>query len=217
MLAEPQPAQRGPCTDAHTENDARLARNIKYFPYWQKTERCISELDISMTVTKSRYSCIFSLSSVAELIMCFKGFGLGLFVVLAAVLILGTFAATYQEFLEHHYDNPRSNVRGNYCNGMMRRRGITRPRCRPFNTFIHDTKKKIAAVCGNEGTFIPPVQPNNRGLWRSHQHFRVTTCKLRGSRVNPPCEYRINTSSRNIVLGCEGGQPVHYEEDEIIV
>ncbi|XP_032092213.1 ribonuclease-like [Thamnophis elegans] len=144
--------------------------------------------------------------------MWFKGFGLGLFVVLAAVLILGTFAATYQEFLEHHYDYPRSNVRGNYCNGMMRRRGMTSPKCKPLNTFIHDTRNRIIAVCGNEGTLIPRVHPTDPDLWRSHREFRVTTCKLRGSSLDPPCEYRGNTSPRYIVVGCGAELPTHYQE-----
>ncbi|XP_026576409.1 ribonuclease-like isoform X1 [Pseudonaja textilis] len=141
--------------------------------------------------------------------MMFKGVGLGLFIVLAAVLMLGTFAADYETFLRQHYDNPKSNVGDNYCNKMMQRRGMTQPKCKEVNTFIHDTKNKIIAVCGDGGEAI-----NNR-LRRSKKQFRVTTCKMKGSSTKPPCDYRENESPRYIVIACENGLPVHYEEGQI--
>ncbi|KAL7977585.1 hypothetical protein Chor_009534 [Crotalus horridus] len=49
-----------------------------------------------------------------ELIMLFKGFGFGLFIVVAAVTILSTFGQTYEDFLTKHYDNPKSNVGDHY-------------------------------------------------------------------------------------------------------
>ncbi|XP_032093784.1 ribonuclease-like [Thamnophis elegans] len=141
--------------------------------------------------------------------MWFKGFGLGLFIVLAAVLMLGTFAADYPTFLEHHFDDPKSNVGDHYCNKMMQRRGMTKPKCKEVNTFIHDTKNNIIAVCGDGGEAI-----DNR-LQRSKKQFRVTTCKMKGSSMKPPCDYRENTSPRYIVIACENGLPVHYEEGHI--
>ncbi|XP_026576414.1 ribonuclease-like [Pseudonaja textilis] len=141
--------------------------------------------------------------------MLFKGFGLGFFVVLAVVLILGIFATNYPTFLRQHYNNPKSNVRKSYCNAMMQSREMTNPNCKPLNSFIHDTKNRITAVCGSEGT------PFGNRLQRSLRPFRVTTCKMRGSSILPPCEYRENTSPRYIVIACENGLPVHYEEGQI--
>ncbi|XP_058038541.1 ribonuclease-like [Ahaetulla prasina] len=138
--------------------------------------------------------------------MLFKGFGLGLFIVLAAVLMLGTFAADYETFVKHHCDNPKSNVGDHYCNKMMQRCGMTSPKCKEVNIFIHAPKKKIIDVCGDGREAI-----NNR-LRRSKN--RVTTCTMKGSSTKPPCDYRGNTSPRYIVIACENGLPVHYEEGQ---
>uniref|UniRef100_A0A8C5RPD2 Ribonuclease A-domain domain-containing protein n=1 Tax=Laticauda laticaudata TaxID=8630 RepID=A0A8C5RPD2_LATLA len=141
--------------------------------------------------------------------MLFKGFGFGFFVVLAVVLNLDIFAINYPTFLRQHYDNPKSNVRKSYCNAMMQSRDMTKPNCKPLNSFIHDTKNRIIAVCGSEGT------PFENRLQHSLRPFRVTTCKMRGSSILPPCEYRENTSPRYIVIACENRLPVHYEEGQI--
>ncbi|XP_007442032.3 angiogenin-like [Python bivittatus] len=160
-----------------------------------------------MTVVQWRYSSSHFL--VAELMMLFKRFGLGLFIVLAAVMMLGTFAADYETFLRQHYDNPKSNVGNRYCNTMMVRRGMTRPKCKEVNTFIHDTKNEINAVCGNKG------EPFGNGLRRSLKQFQVTTCTMKGTSTRPPCDYRGNSSPRYIVIACENGLPVHFDEGQI--
>ncbi|XP_070623390.1 ribonuclease-like [Erythrolamprus reginae] len=141
--------------------------------------------------------------------MLFKGFGLGIFIILAAVLMLGTFAADYETFLRQHYDNPPSNVGDKYCNKMMQKRGMTKPKCKEVNSFIHDTKKNIIDVCGDGGEAI------DSRLRRSKEQMRVTTCKMKGSSTKPPCDYRENNSPRYIVIACENGLPVHYEEGQI--
>ncbi|XP_015687069.2 ribonuclease-like [Protobothrops mucrosquamatus] len=141
--------------------------------------------------------------------MLFKGFGLGLFIVVAAVTILGTFGQTYEDFLTKHYDNPKSNVGDQYCNKMMQKRGMTKPKCKEVNSFIHTTKNNIIDVCGTGGVAI------DDRLRRSNKQFQVTTCKMKGSSTKPPCDYRENTSLRYIVIACENGLPVHYEEGQI--
>uniref|UniRef100_A0A7N5KHK3 Angiogenin-like n=1 Tax=Ailuropoda melanoleuca TaxID=9646 RepID=A0A7N5KHK3_AILME len=141
-----------------------------------------------------------------ELIMLFKGFGLGLFVVLAAVLMLGTFASDYETFLKQHHDDPKSNVGNNYCNQMMQRRDMTRPRCKEVNTFIHETRNRIIDVCTDGGGVDIGNGFRNR--------FRVTTCKMIGKSTRPPCEYTENVSPRNIVISCKS-LPMHYDEGQI--
>ncbi|XP_054849590.1 angiogenin-like [Eublepharis macularius] len=115
----------------------------------------------------------------------------------------------YENFLNQHRDDPKSSFHGRYCDTLMRSRGLTRPQCKEINTFIHGSKRQIRAVCDRGG--VPDGQ-----LQRSLQHFRVTTCTLRGGSTRPPCEYKENTSPRYIVIGCEGGWPVHYDESQIV-
>ncbi|XP_042327387.1 angiogenin-2-like isoform X1 [Sceloporus undulatus] len=141
--------------------------------------------------------------------MQFKGSGPILFVLLAMVFIVGTYAADYPSFLSHHYDNPRSNVGKRYCNTMMQRRGMTKPQCKAVNSFIHGSKKQIIAVCSKGG------KPYGNGLRRSNKQFSVTTCKLSGGSPRPPCNYRENRSNRFIVVACRGGKPVHFDEGQI--
>ncbi|XP_070611082.1 angiogenin-2-like [Erythrolamprus reginae] len=146
--------------------------------------------------------------------MLFKGFGLGLFV----VLMLGTVAADYANFLRQHYDNSQKTGGKGYCNKKMKEREMTRPECKELNTFIHDATNNIKAVCvGNGGQDYPIQLPDGRVkiLRRSTAQFQVTTCKMRGKSPKPPCEYRENPSRRYIVIACEDGNPVHYEEGHI--
>nr|XP_056719017.1 angiogenin-like [Euleptes europaea] len=115
----------------------------------------------------------------------------------------------YKKFLTQHRDDPKSNIKGPYCEGMMSKRGLTKPQCKQVNTFIHGSTKAIRAVCGKGGV------PDGK-LRRSKQHFKVTTCTLKGGSPRPPCKYKENTSPRYIVIACEGDWPVHYEEGRIV-
>ncbi|XP_053120945.1 angiogenin-like [Hemicordylus capensis] len=117
----------------------------------------------------------------------------------------------YEKFLTQHYNNPKSSFSGKYCDAIMSQRGLTRPQCKEVNTFIHDTTNNIKAVCKEGG------EPYGQ-LRRSKEHMKVTTCKLKGSSTHPrpPCDYRENSSPRYIVIGCEDGWPVHYDESQIV-
>lgn len=115
----------------------------------------------------------------------------------------------YEKFLNQHRDDPRSNFRGRYCNTLMATRGLTKPECKAVNTFIHGSKRQIKAVCAGGGTPVGDLR-------RSRQHFRVTTCTLRGGSTRPPCEYNENASPRYIIIACEDGWPVHYDESQIV-
>ncbi|XP_063158622.1 ribonuclease-like [Candoia aspera] len=136
----------------------------------------------------------------------FKESGHALLLLLTTVLILGSFAANYEDFLMKHYDNPKSSVGNRYCNAMMQRRGMTRPKCKQVNSFIHDTKADIIAVCAEKGV------PYGNELRCSMRLFRVTTCSLKGSGMRPPCDYRETSSPKKIVIMCVYGKPVRYEE-----
>ncbi|XP_026576436.1 ribonuclease-like [Pseudonaja textilis] len=125
---------------------------------------------------------------------------------MAVTLILDIYTVDYKRFLREHYDSPKSKDGDSYCNEIMQKRGLSGPKCKMMNTFIHDTKKKIIDVCGNQGV------PFRGRLRRSKAQFQVTTCKTTGFLDKPPCYYREDASSRYIVIVCKNGLPVHYEE-----
>ncbi|KAK7126508.1 hypothetical protein R3I94_017859 [Phoxinus phoxinus] len=112
----------------------------------------------------------------------------------------------YQKFLIQHRDPDMSEQK---CDSEMRKRDITGTGngCKPVNTFIQANTNQIKAVCGGAGT------PQGGNLFKSNQPFPVITCRLQSGERPPRCEYRKGKkSTRYVVLGCEKGWPVHYEE-----
>ncbi|XP_004694745.1 PREDICTED: angiogenin [Condylura cristata] len=115
----------------------------------------------------------------------------------------------YRHFLDQHYD-PRPQGRNDrYCNNRMRRQGLTSP-CKDTNTFIHGTGRSIRDICGDESG-----SPYEGNLRISNSAFQITTCRLIGGSSRPPCRYRAHSGYRNIVIGCEDGLPVHFDESFI--
>ncbi|KAG1925436.1 ribonuclease like [Pimephales promelas] len=113
----------------------------------------------------------------------------------------------YLKFLKQHFGPDMSEQK---CDRKMNN-GITGPNgvCKDVNTFIQANSNEIKAVCGTGG------RPQGGDLFKSGQQFPVITCKLkRGSRP-PRCAYRGKRSTRYVVLGCEKGWPVHYDEGTI--
>ncbi|XP_067325619.1 angiogenin-like [Anolis sagrei] len=146
----------------------------------------------------------------------FKGLGLLLLVFLAVLVSIDASRQSpavkerYIHFLNQHRDNSNPNTGGRYCNDMMAKRGLTRPNCKVKNSFIHATDTAIKAVCGDRG------EPY--GTMRlSCEAFRVTTCDLKGGSTRPPCDYRHDNRPRYIVIACEEGYPVHFDEGKVII
>ncbi|XP_032963891.1 angiogenin [Rhinolophus ferrumequinum] len=111
----------------------------------------------------------------------------------------------YNHFLSQHYDAQPSGRNGRYCETIMARRRLTKP-CKDINTFIHGTENNIKAICDNNG------EPYKETLRISKSRFQVTICKHAGGSPKPPCRYRATRGFRNIVVGCENGWPVHFDE-----
>ncbi|XP_028559946.2 angiogenin-2-like [Podarcis muralis] len=145
--------------------------------------------------------------------MPFKGSGLVLLTFLVSVLALGAYCETpYEKFLRQHYDNPKSSVGKQYCDVMMKRRGLDKPACKEVNTFIHGTKNNIKSVCTASGG-----KDYGNGLRIALRPFTVTTCKHKGGSTRPPCKYSDNKSSRYIVIACnQNNEPVHFDESIIV-
>ncbi len=118
----------------------------------------------------------------------------------------------YQKFLNQHY-GPRVSEQD--CDKEIRKRDITAAGtangCKDVNTFVQANTNDIKAVCGRGGT------PHGNNLFKSNQPFPLVTCKLQSGQRHPKCQYRGKKSTRYIVLGCDRGWPVHYEEGIIDV
>ncbi|XP_053450282.1 angiogenin [Nycticebus coucang] len=110
----------------------------------------------------------------------------------------------YKQFLAQHYDATPKGRDGRYCDKIMERRGLT---CKDINTFIHGSKGKIKAICGNKNG-----NPHIENLRMSRYPFQITTCRHVGGSSQPPCRYRATTGVRFIVVACENGLPVHFDE-----
>lgn len=61
--------------------------------------------------------------------------------------------------------------------------------------------KKLTPHCGKGGT------PQG-----SNQPFPVVICQLKSGERHPNCEYRGIRDTHHIVLGCEDGWPVQYDD-----
>uniref|UniRef100_A0ABK0M3H5 Angiogenin n=1 Tax=Rattus norvegicus TaxID=10116 RepID=A0ABK0M3H5_RAT len=114
----------------------------------------------------------------------------------------------YTKFLTQHYDAKPKGRDARYCESMMRRRGLTSP-CKEVNTFIHGNKGSIKAICGANGS------PYGENLRISQSPFQITTCKHTGGSPRPPCRYRASAGFRHVVIACENGLPVHFDESFI--
>uniref|UniRef100_A0A8C4RSS2 Ribonuclease A-domain domain-containing protein n=1 Tax=Erpetoichthys calabaricus TaxID=27687 RepID=A0A8C4RSS2_ERPCA len=84
----------------------------------------------------------------------------------------------YEKFLRQHVDNSVKNGNYEYCAKMMKKRKMTRPVCKPLNTFIHANKNDVVAVCLENS----PIQNGTR---ISKNQFKVTTCKIRKELTDP--------------------------------
>ncbi|EDL33995.1 angiogenin, ribonuclease A family, member 5 precursor [Mus musculus] len=114
----------------------------------------------------------------------------------------------YKNFLNQHYDAKPTGRDYRYCESMMKKRKLTSP-CKEVNTFIHDTKNNIKAICGENG------RPYGVNLRISNSRFQITTCKHKGGSPKPPCQYKAFKDFRYIVIACEDGWPVHFDESFI--
>ncbi|KAK9967227.1 hypothetical protein ABG768_001635 [Culter alburnus] len=81
------------------------------------------------------------------------------------------------------------------------------------DSVIHENKEFIHSEtvngCKEINTFI---QANSDHIRASNQPFPVITCKLQSGERPPHCKYRGVRDSRDIVLRCDHGWPVHYDE-----
>ncbi|XP_006264765.3 angiogenin-4 [Alligator mississippiensis] len=141
----------------------------------------------------------------------------------ALLLVVSANQQQYERFLlQHVHCNPRGRDDA-YCNRQMRymlredRRRDPNPGkkiCKEINTFIHETKDAIRAVCQGGGSEY--VTRSGQVMHRSFSSFQVTTCRFHGGKPLENCRYRASRDSRRIVIACdEDRNPVHFEESHI--
>ncbi|XP_050998968.1 angiogenin [Acomys russatus] len=114
----------------------------------------------------------------------------------------------FTKFLTQHYDARPTGRDDRYCERMMRRRELTRP-CKAVNTFIHSTKDSIKAICGANG------EPYRGNLRISKSPFQVTTCTHNGGSPAPHAGTELPRGPETIVVSCEDGLPVHFDESVV--
>lgn len=55
------------------------------------------------------------------------------------------------KFERQHMDSSTSSASSsNYCNQMMKSRNLTQDRCKPVNTFVHESLADVQAVCSQK-------------------------------------------------------------------
>ncbi|XP_023396421.1 ribonuclease 4 [Loxodonta africana] len=115
----------------------------------------------------------------------------------------------YQRFLRQHMDPEGSGGNDGYCNLLMQRRKMTTSWCKPFNTFIHEDIWNIRSICSTTN-----IQCKNGSMNCHEGVVKVTDCKETGSSRAPNCRYRAKTSTRRVVIACEGNPevPVHFDK-----
>ncbi|XP_059562169.1 ribonuclease 4-like isoform X2 [Myotis daubentonii] len=116
--------------------------------------------------------------------------------------------ATYEGFQREHVDSTGTGGTNLYCNTMMQRRGMTRPRCKQFNTFIHEDIGTINNICN-----APNIQCKDHRMNCHAGVVRVTDCRNTGGSSPYNCRYGARASTRRVVIACEGNPlvPVHFD------
>ncbi|XP_050774015.1 ribonuclease-like [Gopherus flavomarginatus] len=127
-------------------------------------------------------------------------------VLLAACLAQLSEGASYRQFLNQHVDFPMIVGFDNhaYCNYIMERRGLTRPVCKPTNTFIHAPTSQVQAICRGAG------RCHGRNFCDSNSSFFLTICRVAPGSRPGRCVYRGRVQTRKIRVACKQRLPVRF-------
>ncbi|XP_023422756.1 ribonuclease pancreatic B [Cavia porcellus] len=115
------------------------------------------------------------------------------------------------KFQRQHMDPEGSpSNSSNYCNVMMIRRNMTQGRCKPVNTFVHESLADVQAVCFQKNVLCKNGQTN---CYQSYSRMRITDCRVTSSSKFPNCSYRMSQAQKSIIVACEGDPyvPVHFD------
>ncbi|XP_070262260.1 ribonuclease 4-like [Myotis yumanensis] len=133
---------------------------------------------------------------------------LSLLTLLGLGLVQPSYGETrYEKFQRQHVDSTGPGGTDFYCISRMDQKGMTRPKCKDFNTFIHENIRTINNICNN-----PNILCKNRYDMNCHEGVvRVTDCRL--TERSPHCRYQGRGRTRRIVIACDGYPlvPVHFD------
>ncbi|MXQ98046.1 hypothetical protein E5288_WYG020070 [Bos mutus] len=101
----------------------------------------------------------------------------------------------------------------NYCNLMMCCRKMTQGKCKPVNTFVHESLADVKAVCSQKKVTCKNGQTN---CYQSKSTMRITDCRETGSSKYPNCAYKTTQVEKHIIVACGGkpSVPVHFDASE---
>lgn len=114
-------------------------------------------------------------------------------------------------FQRQHMDSDSTHISNpSYCNEMMQHRNMTRGRCKPVNTFVHEPLADVQAVCFQKNVLCKNGQSN---CYQSYSSMHITDCRLTSSSKFPDCSYRMSQAQKSIIVACEGNPyvPVHFD------
>ena len=115
------------------------------------------------------------------------------------------------KFERQHMDSSTSAASSsNYCNQMMKSRNLTKDRCKPVNTFVHESLADVQAVCSQKNVACKNGQTN---CYQSYSTMSITDCRETGSSKYPNCAYKTTQANKHIIVACEGNPyvPVHFD------
>nr|1SRN_A Chain A, Ribonuclease A [Bos taurus]1SSA_A Chain A, RIBONUCLEASE A [Bos taurus]1SSB_A Chain A, RIBONUCLEASE A [Bos taurus] len=106
------------------------------------------------------------------------------------------------KFERQHMDSSTSAASSsNYCNQMMKSRNLTKDRCKPVNTFVHESLADVQAVCSQKNVACKNGQTN---CYQSYSTMSITDCRETGSSKYPNCAYKTTQANKHIIVACEG-------------
>uniref|UniRef100_A0A8C6D551 Ribonuclease A-domain domain-containing protein n=1 Tax=Moschus moschiferus TaxID=68415 RepID=A0A8C6D551_MOSMO len=115
------------------------------------------------------------------------------------------------KFEWQHMDSgssPSSN--SNYCNLMMFCRKMTQGKCKPVNTFVHESLADVKAMRFQKKVACKNGQTN---CYQSYSTMSITDCCEPSSSKYPNCAYKTTRAEKHIIVACEGKPylPVHFD------
>ncbi|XP_047592993.1 ribonuclease K6-like [Lutra lutra] len=107
-------------------------------------------------------------------------------------------SVTVQTFMLRHLRPGPVN-----CQTAMPRVNLQDRRCKPENTFLHDTLENVAATCGLRNMTCRNGRDN---CYRSRYRINMTYCN-RTRATYPNCSYSTTLQNQFYVVACECRQP----------
>ncbi|XP_004694607.1 PREDICTED: ribonuclease pancreatic-like [Condylura cristata] len=111
-----------------------------------------------------------------------------------------------KDFQRQHMDPGHFPNNGTYCNRMMYSRNMTHGFCKKFNTFVHESKADVDAVCRERNVTCKNGMGN---CHKSKYTMRITDCSTE-------CPYLTESKEKRIIIACAGHPPVPVHFDRYV-